>query len=225
MTGLLRRGKDSARAYDAIKNGLTEHEYPPGKQIPVRIIAESLELSIKPVHKACRRLVAEHWLIEAHQADFFAWHPPEDNALPGLYGLSKTLLTFALENADTESAAKDRERAEIGTICKALTQEEHSAEELATYTGALFLAIFQLTGNQESQGYRKTREYIQGINERLYYLRTLECRYLEDAVSELVNLCELALAESHHELKQAIVAYYRRRSELLPKLPEMLATQ
>lgn len=121
---------------------------------------------------------------------------------------------------DIGNPARDGDRARVRKVYENLTQRELTNESLATYTGELFFAIVALTGDEGAMN------LIRGANERLYYLRALECRYIdEDTASEFVLLCELALAGRHDDLKQTIITYHHRRRDLLPKLNEFLAAQ
>jgi DNA-binding GntR family transcriptional regulator len=223
----MRRRNDDAQIYDHIKAGLTEYEYPPGKRISVRVIAGRLKVSTKSVRRACRQLAGEGWAIETPHADYYAWCP-EDRLLTGSYTLSRSILTKAIDCADFEDTAKHRERAEIRRIHDKVTERALTNEALATAIGDVFLAIVALADHPRTTDVDSgvlPEELMEGVNKRLYYIRTLECEHLDDPVSELAALCKLALAGHRAQLKQAIIDYHRRRRALLPKLPKLLAAQ
>lgn len=209
---------DCARAYQAIRESLSDYELPPGKHIPVRIIAESLGVSVTPVRAACHRLAGEGWAIPDNKTGYFAWRP-EENVIAGLYDYNRAILTAALDHADLASPGGDGEQAAIRKLREKLTRRELTNASLAACTGALFFAIVALTGNQ------KFMKRVRGANERLYYLRIQECRHFDDTASELVTHCDLVLAGRQDDLQQAIIAYHDRRRDLVPELYGILAAQ
>ncbi|MEO1247793.1 MAG: GntR family transcriptional regulator [Pseudomonadota bacterium] len=206
---------DLTRAYRAIRNSLGDYQLPPGRQIPVRVIADNLGMSITSVKEACGLLTDEGWAVPGTRAAFFAWRP-EANAIAGLYDANRAILMSALDHANADA---DGARAAILKIRRKLAGRELSNTTLAAYTGALFFAIVECDGEPANV------DLVRLANERLYYLRILECRYFVNTASELMVLCDLLLAGCRDDLRQAIAGYHERRRSRVPDLYGMLAAR
>jgi hypothetical protein len=83
---------------------------------------------------------------------------------------------------------------------------------LARYTGEIFGALATLIDNSAVQ------LAVDRANDHLYFVRTLECRHVDDVQGQLKRFCELLLSGKRDELVAAIHAYHEQRIALLPEL-------
>ncbi len=209
---------ESTRAYHAIRDCLGDFDLPPGRQIPVDVIAHSLGMGIKPVEDACDRLAAEGWAIPGAKTAYFAWRPDE-NTIAGLYDCNRAIVMAALDHTDSRQPDEATDRALVRNIRERLARRKLSNASLAASTGALFSAI--VAGG----GKRDLVELVRAANERLLYLRVVECRHIGDTATELAKHCDLHLAGDRHDLRRAVVRYHERRRDLVPDLYGTLAAQ
>ena len=207
------------RAYEVLKASLGDYQLQPGRQIPVEVIADRLGMGVSPVKEACSRLTSEGWAIPGARTAYYAWRPDE-NAIAGLYDCNRAIVMSALDFAGDDGGKAE---SLIRRLETKLAYRELSNTTLAAYTGALFYAVVERTGRQN------ILELIQAANERMYYLRVLECRHFVSAASELQVFCELLTSgdthENREELREAIASYHDRRRKLVPDLYGMLAAQ
>ena len=207
------------RAYQVLKASLGDYQLPPGRQIPVEVIAHRLGMGVSPVKEACSRLTSEGWAIPGADMGFFAWRPDE-NAIAGLYDCNRAVVMSALDHANDDHSKSE---SVIGQLKHKLTRRELSNVTLAAYTGALFYSIVERSGRQDIV------ELVQAANERMYYLRVLECRHFVNVASELLVFCDLLTgddtSENREKLREAVAAYHDRRRKLVPDLYGILAAQ
>ncbi len=208
-----------SRAYQVLKASLGDYQLPPGRQIPIEVIADRLGMGVSPVKEACSRLTSEGWAIPGARMGYFAWRPDE-SAIAGLYDCNRAVVMSALDHA-TEDCGKAE--SVIGQLKRKLARRELSNVTLAAYTGALFYSIVERSGRQDIM------ELVQAANERMYYLRVLECRHFVNVAGELQVFCELLTgddtAENRETLREAVAAYHDRRRQLVPDLYGILASQ
>ncbi|MEM8815867.1 MAG: GntR family transcriptional regulator [Pseudomonadota bacterium] len=209
---------NSARAYEAIKSSLVAYELPPGSPIPVRVLAENLHVSPRPVRTACYQLVGEGWAIDVGHYGFLAWNP-DDNALLGLYEVSEQVLMSAIDVASMARSATLRSPGPVQKVHEDLWRQSLVDYDLATRTGDLFSAIVEVSGNAMA------KNLMDECNARLHFLRLMESLHIDDANDELMALCELALVARHDALKRAVDIYFRRRYALLPNLVKLVPTR
>jgi DNA-binding GntR family transcriptional regulator len=200
--------------YQAIKARVVAYAFPQGQRIYLEPIAEELGVSTRPVRRALNRLVAEDLVIKAPRRGFIAMTLSE-NDLMGQYAVTR--LTLSDELRKIEPAARKRlpEFEPIASVLIRLRRSVHSnSESLASRTGEIFAHIAGL--NEDAKAFRS----IDRANDRLYYIRTLECQRLDSVQNELIRICELLLAGRCEELISAIHAYHDQRVALLPTLLE-----
>lgn len=208
---------DAETTLAAIERGMAAYRYPPGMPLPVHRIAQRLNTSDGVVRDACERLATAGRAIAAGGGEYLAWHQPE-RILAGDYDCSRALLSTAVQYSGIDGIARRAGLREIETIRRSLLEAELSHDELAELTGQIFLAIAVLTRNERAV------EFVRWTNERMYFLRRVECRYLGGVASELLRLTDVIIAGRRRELRRAIVAYHDRRREFLPTLFRLLST-
>ena len=202
------------RVYEAVKARVIARDFPQGERIYLQPIADELGVSTMPVREAFNRLAAEDLVIKAPRKGFIAKTLSEEDLL-GHYELTRLLLVNELEALDAARRRKLTEFEPIATVLYKLIRRAISdVNTLAGYTGEIFSLIASFGGNTH------VTFSIDRANDHLYYIRTLECQYVDDVQSELVLLCELILAGRCDELIEGIHRYHDRRAALLPTLLE-----
>lgn len=200
------------RVYQAIKARLIAYEFPPGQRIYLEPIAESLGVSTTPVREAMNRLAERDLVVKAANKGFYAMGLSEKR-LMGHYELTRLLLTLGLPDLSPEVRRELPNNVVFAELLRRLNRRViRDTGTLARYAGDIFSALTDLTGNSA------VRLAIDRANDHLYYVRTLECRYIESAQDELKHFCELLLRGQCDALVKAIHEYHDRRLALLPLL-------
>jgi DNA-binding GntR family transcriptional regulator len=209
-----RSAKNSAgdRVYRAIKASVIAYAFPQGRRIYLQPLADALGVSTTPVREAMNRLAAEDLVIKAPRKGFIAMSLSEENLL-GHYELTRLLLAKELLGLDAAARRQLPEFEPIAVVLYKLNRRVLSdVNTLAAYTGEIFSHIASLGENTNVVG------AIHRSNDHLYYIRTVECRHLENVQHELRLLCELLLAGRREKLLQAIHSYHDKRIGMLPML-------
>jgi DNA-binding GntR family transcriptional regulator len=207
---------DDDRVYSAIKARVIAWGFRPGEPVRPGILAAQLGVSATPIRAALNRLAAEGLVTREPRKGFVALSMSEDR-LVGLYRLNHHLLDAALTvpspNANVMAAAAST----IAGIGHDLDcGERNTSDGIAGYTGLLFSCIARLSGNAH------VVESVEHVNDCLHYIRTIEHDQLDDVPGELIDVCELFLAERVDDVARAITKYHARRLALLPKLLAVL---
>jgi DNA-binding GntR family transcriptional regulator len=212
-----RSAKNSAgdRVYRAIKASVIAYAFPQGRRIYLQPLADALGVSTTPVREAMNRLAAEDLVIKAPRKGFIAMSLSEENLL-GHYELTRLLLAKELLGLDAAARRQLPEFEPIAVVLYKLNRRVLSdVNTLAAYTGEIFSHIASLGENTNVVG------AIHRSNDHLYYIRTVECRHLENVQHELMLLCELLLAGRCGDLLQAVHRYHDKRIEMLPALLDL----
>lgn len=175
-------------------------------------------MGVKPVEDACDQLAVEGWAVPGAKAAYFAWSPDE-SAIVGLYDCNRAIVMAAIDHGGGENPDDDPHRALIRDTRERLVRRRLSNAALAAATGGMFAAIVANGGRKE------LTELVRAANERLLYLRLLECESIGETASQLTTLCDLHLDSRRNELRQAVADYHEQRRNLVPKLYEKLAAQ
>jgi len=200
------------RVYQAIKARLVAYDFPQGERIYLEPVAESLGVSTTPVREAMNRLAERNLVIKAPQKGFFAMTLSEENLL-GHYELTRLLLEHELRALGPEAHGRLSSYEPIAVCLNRLQRRPHAdATALARYTGEIFAAISCLRQSSSAA------LAIEAANDHLYFIRTVECRYIGNVRSDLIYFCECLLANRRDPLTAALNAYHDRRVTLLPTL-------
>jgi DNA-binding GntR family transcriptional regulator len=200
------------RVYQAIKARLVACEFAQGERIYLEPIAEALGVSTTPVREAMNRLAERDLVIKAENKGFFAMTLSEAR-LRGNYDLTRLLLTLGLEDLPPAAQREMHNYAPIAEIANKLNRRVITdVGTLARYTGEIFGALATLIDNSAVQ------LAVDRANDHLYFVRTLECRHVDDVQGQLKRFCELLLSGKRDELVAAIHAYHEQRIALLPEL-------
>ncbi|MEM8817694.1 MAG: GntR family transcriptional regulator [Pseudomonadota bacterium] len=203
------------RVYYAIKASVIAYEFAQGQRIYLEPIAESLGVSTTPVREALNRLAAEGLVIKAPRKGFIAL-TLNAKTLLGHYELTKLLLVHELEGIDGEARKRLPECEPVAdTLYKLNRSAISSPVTLAVYTGRVFRQFASLGGNSH------VIRSIERANDHLHYIRTVECRHLQNIHGQLVLMCELLLGSRCEELLETIESYHDTRIELLPDLLDL----
>jgi DNA-binding GntR family transcriptional regulator len=200
------------RVYQAIKARLVACEFAQGERIYLEPIAEALGVSTTPVREAMNRLAERDLVVKAENKGFFAMTLSEAR-LRGHYELTRLLLTLGLEDLPPAAQREMHNYAPIAEIANKLNRRVITdVGTLARYTGEIFGALATLIDNSAVQ------LAVDRANDHLYFVRTLECRHVDDVQGQLKRFCELLLSGKRDELVAAIHAYHEQRIALLPEL-------
>jgi DNA-binding GntR family transcriptional regulator len=203
------------RVYQAIKARLIAYDFPQGERIYLEPIAESLRVSTTPVREAMNRLAERNLVVKAPQKGFFAMTLSEENLL-GHYELTRLLLQHELQALGLEARRRLPNCEPIAITLNRLRRRTHAdPTALARYTGEIFATICCLRTSSRAV------VAIDAANDHLYYIRTIECRCIENVHSELTSFCELLLASQCDPLIDVLNAYHDRRVTLLPTLMDL----
>jgi DNA-binding GntR family transcriptional regulator len=215
MDTRIRSHAASDRVYHAVKARVIACEFVPGRRIFLEPVAESLGVSTTPVREALNRLAAEDLVIKAPRKGFIARRLTRQQLI-GHYDITRLLLTHELTRLDARKRRALPEFEPIATVLHKLRR--HAITDfhaLAAYTGDVFTGIASLGDNADIV------DAIGRANDRLHYVRMLECQLLPQVQSDLVRLCELLLARRCRDLSKAIHDYHDTRIALLPELLEL----
>ncbi|MEX2495104.1 MAG: GntR family transcriptional regulator [Woeseia sp.] len=205
----------SDRVYRAVKARVIACEFPQGRRIFLEPVAKSLGVSTTPVREALNRLAAEDLVIKAPRKGFTTLRLTRQRLI-GHYDITRLLLTHELARLDAQTRRALPEYEPIATVLHKVTRRDIAdAGVLAVYTGEIFTAIASLGENADIVG------AIGRANDRLHYVRMLECQLLPQVQKDLVLLCELLLARRCKDLMTAIHDYHDTRTALLPELLEL----
>lgn len=199
------------RVYRAIKARLIAYEFPPGERIYLDPLAASLGVSTTPVREAMNRLAERGLVAKAARKGFYAMQLSRARLI-GHYELTRLLLTLGLEDLAADAWNEFRCNAQVGSVALRLNRRViHDPHVLARYTGELFSALAAGMANAA------VVLAIDLANDHLYFVRTQECRYLDDVQGQLRKLGELALSGMREELAAALHDYHDERIALLPE--------
>jgi DNA-binding GntR family transcriptional regulator len=203
---------DGDRVYTAIKVRVIACRFRPGEPIRPGILAAQLGVSTTPIRAALNRLAAEGLVTREPRKGFVAMSMSEDRFV-GLYRLNQHLLDAALTVRSPNANVMAATASAIADIGHQLDcGERNTSDGIAGNTGLLFSCIAQLSGNAH------VVESVEHVNDSLHYIRTIEHEQLDDVPAELINICELFLAERVDDVGRATAEYHARRLALLPKL-------
>lgn len=203
------------RVYQTIKSAVITRAFPGGQRIYLEPLAAALGVSTTPVREALNRLAAEDLVIKAPRKGFIARTLSEGN-LRGYYEFTRSLLTRELESLDATARSRLPQFEPMAVVLHKLNRRALSdVNTLARYTGEVFLNIAASGGNEQ------VTDSIGRANDHLFYIRTLEPRYLKDVQGELKRFCELLLADRCEDLVRELYAYHDRRARFLPALIEL----
>ena len=200
------------RVYHAIKARAIAYEFGSGQPIRLSPLAAQLGVSTTPIRAALNMLAAEGLVIREPQKGFFAMTMSEER-FAGLYRLNYVLLDAAVilhePSVDTVASVASA----VSAIADELgSGEPGSADAIAGCTGRLFACLARLSNNPHVVA------SVERVNDSLRHIRTLEQTHLDDVPAELMNICELFLAERLDDVAKALADYHDKRLSLLPVL-------
>lgn len=206
------------RVYNVIKARAIANEFGPGEPIRLSPLAAQLGVSTTPIRAALNMLAAEGLVLREPRKGFVAMTMSEER-FAGLYRLNHLLLDASVVLHKPSAATAAAAASTVADISDELDSgEPGSPDGIAGRTGRLFTCLAQLSGNPH------VVDSVERINDSLRYVRALEHEHLHDVPAELMNICELFLAERFDDVAKAIADYHDRRLRLLPKLLAALRT-
>lgn len=189
------------RVYLSIKTFLlAESALRPGERIDVPDLSRRFGASATPVRAALHRLVGER-LLTALPGEGFLVPRMNEPDLSDLYQWNAALLVNAARAADGEPAIPVEPPAGDGPI--AVLED-------------LFARLAARSGNVEMEW------AVAGASDRLHRPRCAELDLIPEFLDETRELRRLAVIGSASALRQAIVAYHRRRLRVVPAIVRSL---
>lgn len=195
---MIEKAGTGERVYLAIKEHLARSDLRPGERLDIADLSRRAASSATPVRAALHRLVGER-LLTSHQGEGFSIPRITEPALTDLYAWNVSLLSQAV-------------RTPADQVLASSSMDWTDQSDLVAGVERLFAHIAALSGNLEVEW------AISGASDRLHRLRRIELDLVVGAQAELGEMIEPLLAEDAAALRQAIIAYHRRRLRLVPAL-------
>lgn len=200
---MIERAGTGERVYLAIKTLLAEGDHRPGERLDIRQLERSVGASATPVRGALNRLAGERLLV-SHQGEGFSLPRLTEPGLGDLYAWNAAILLQAVRSTAP------------GHKPDAALHDLESGRGLVAATDRLFAVIAAMSDNVEIEW------ALAGASDRLHRARRAELDQVSDGWLELREMATLVEAEDLAPLRQAIVAYHRRRMRLVPALVRVL---
>jgi hypothetical protein len=200
---MIERAGTGERVYLAIKTFLlAESDHRPGDRIEVADLSRRFGASATPVRAALHRMAGERLLV-SHQGEGFSIPRVTEPGLTDLYQWNAALLVNALRSAPSGASpprapARDPQTAPI------------------TFLEGVFAGLAAHCDNIEVEW------AVAGANDRLHRPRRAEEVLVPDFLDEARELAGLLEAGDGGAVRQAIVAYHRKRLRLVPAVARHL---
>lgn len=194
---MIEKAGTGERVYRAVKSFLlAESQHRPGERVDIRDLSRRFGASASPVRAALHRMAGERLLV-SHQGEGFSLPRITEPGLSDLYQWNAALLANAVRTLPVEVAP--------GRFAL------EAAEPIAGLEG-LFAVLAAQSGNVEVEW------AVAGVSDRLRRVRRAERVLIPEFASEAADLRGLLQAADAAGLRQAIIAYHRRRLRLVPAL-------
>lgn len=185
------------RVYRALKADYLAGHFSAGARLDIQMLADRYRSSKTPVREAACRLLGEG-LIDPHPDGGFRVALDEPDDLIELYAWNMHLV-LSLIRGTRESILRQILDRFAGAAAGS------TPVELASLTGAIFLAFAESSGNSRAVA------NIQGLNGRLLYPRIAEIRDVRQAGRELRTLTNSRVAGVQKNIRRRIETYHARR--------------
>jgi hypothetical protein len=200
---MIERAGIGERAYLAIKLFLlTQSDHRPGDRVEVADLSRRVGASATPVRAALHRMAGERLLV-SHKGEGFSVPRVTEPGLTDLYQWNAALLVNALRS--TPSAAPP-------ALVPAIDLERAPVLALES----LFAVLAAHCDNIEVEW------AVAGANDRLHRPRRAELALVPEFADEAAELARLIGAGDQNAVRQAIIAYHRKRLRLVPALARHL---
>jgi hypothetical protein len=189
------------RTYLAVKSHLlSESRLRPGERIDVADLARRFVASATPIRAALHRLAGER-LLTSHQGEGFSMPRVTEPGLADLYQWNAALLVNAARAAP--------EGPPITALPPLEDQPIRTLEEL-------FASLAARSGNVEVEW------AVAGANDRLHRARCVELDLIPEFIDETREMSRLVSEGAPAAVRQALVAYHRRRLRLVARITHRL---
>jgi len=200
---MIERAGTGERVYLAIKTFLlTQSDHRPGDRIEVADLSRRFGASATPVRAALHRMAGERLLV-SHQGEGFSVPRVTEPGLTDLYQWNAALLVNALRSAPSDAPPP---------TLPAIDLDADPVHGLET----LFSVLAAHCDNIEVEW------AVAGANDRLHRPRRAELALVPEFAEEVGELARLVGAGKHTAMRQAIIAYHRKRLRLVPALARHL---
>lgn len=205
---------DGNGVYGRVKACLLAHEFPSGKRISIKWLADRLSVSATPVREAFVRLAAERLIDEVPKAGYFAKELSESEII-GLYELQAMLLEWSL-NARGKSARSRRRLKPAKFISNASSGAVVSPRAAIGVMNDLFVHIASESGNVDMS------PIVKNLNDRTHYIRVKDYEEFGDPERRLPKLCEDCCQQNLDGLRKGLHLLFRERILRLSDLLRIL---
>ena len=200
---MIERAGTGERVYLAIKTFLlTESEHRPGDRIEVADLSRRFGASATPVRAALHRMAGERLLV-SHQGEGFSVPRVTEPGLTDLYQWNAALLVNALRSTPSDAPPPRVPDVDL---------EVEPIHALETLFGVLATHCDNI----------EVEWAVAGANDRLHRPRRAEAALVPEFAEEVVELARLIGAADQSAVRQAIIAYHRKRLRLVPALARHL---
>ncbi|WP_165191580.1 GntR family transcriptional regulator [Caulobacter soli] len=198
---MIEREATGERVYLAIKAFLlSDGDHWPGDRIDIAGLSRRVGSSATPVRAALHRMAGERLLV-SHQGEGFSLPRITEPGLSDLYAWNASVIVQAVRSAPAGPAP---------------SSVAIDAQEPVLAIERLFAVIAAQSDNVEVEW------AVAGASDRLHRARRAELALMADPAGEAAGLAELAAGDDAAALRQALVAYHRRRLRLVPALVRAL---
>jgi DNA-binding GntR family transcriptional regulator len=188
--------------YEAIKEGIRSHAYPPGQKLSEARLAEQFGIGRSPVRTSLRRLEAEGWIEISPQSGSFVADPSESDVLE-LAELRRLLEAHAAREAATKLS--DEQLKMLRAKCDALKaiDLEHDTDALHAFDDVFHSTIHKAAGNQ------RIARMLRTLKDQIHWVRTFNTterpRRTSGSFAEMERVLE-ALERRNGEAAAALMA-------------------
>lgn len=194
---MIEKAGTGERVYLAIKHFLlAQSDHKPGERVDIRDLSRRFGASASPVRAALHRMAGERLLV-SHQGEGFSLPRITEPGLSDLYQWNAALLANALRSPS----------AEVGDAL----EKEPMAEPIVALE-RVFAVLAAQSGNVEVEW------AVAGVSDRLHRARRAELDLVDDFDAEVSELRRFSRSRDATGLRQAIIAYHRRRLRLVPAI-------
>ena len=200
---MIERAGTGERVYLAIKTFLlTQSDHRPGDRIEVADLSRRFGASATPVRAALHRMAGERLLV-SHQGEGFSVPRVTEPGLTDLYQWNAALLVNALRSAPSDLPPPK---------IPAIDLDADPVHGLETLFGVLAAHCDNI----------EVEWAVAGANDRLHRPRRAELALVPEFADEVGELARLVGAGEQTAMRQAIIAYHRKRLRLVPALARHL---
>ena len=208
------------RARRLIVDRLKRYHYPPRTKLTREILSEELGIGVTPIGAALKLIHWEGMITHKRKGGYFV-KPPLASDIRGLIWNTESVLSGIIAHVEDDPTWLDH--VDLGDlpardIVTPETDKQYGAF-IADLTGNVFSLIARLSASDIID------RTIETMNNRLYFMRSLEWEILGDTSPDISAMIEHLQSGDFANLRTSIVAYHKKRSDNLHRLVELVCLQ